>query len=64
MGFINSFSAMPIIGLVGMVHMMITCDWMPLKVRPFVSGIFWPLLLYVFVNYKIITGIISNPDSK
>jgi hypothetical protein len=43
-------------GVVGMAHMMATCDWMPLVLRPFISGLFWPLLLYIFINYKILTG--------
>lgn len=55
---------MPVQGIVGMVHMMISCDWMPVKLKPFVSGIFWPFLLYVFMNYKILTGIEVDPDNK
>ncbi len=44
-----------------MVHMMLTFDWLPLFLRPFVSGMFWIILLFIFANYKIITGF-SNED--
>ena len=47
-----------------MAHMMVTCDWMPLILRPFISGIFWPFLLYAFMNYKIITGISGEGDQN
>lgn len=47
-----------------MAHMMATCDWMPLILRPFVSGLFWPLLLYVFINYKILTGMSSEEGQQ
>lgn len=61
LGFLNGLSLQMIVqSVVGMAHMMVTCDWMPLTVRPFVSGLFWPFLLYVFMNYKIITGISGN----
>lgn len=49
--------------VVGLAHMMLTCEWMPLTIRPFVSGMFWPLILYVFFNYKIITGF-QNDDTS
>jgi hypothetical protein len=49
--------------VVGLAHMMLTCDWLPLIARPFVSGMFCPLLLYVFFNYKILTGF-QKDDTK
>ena len=40
----------------GMAHMMLNCEWMPIFLKPFVSGIFWLLLILAFLNYKIIVG--------
>lgn len=47
-----------------MVHMMLTFDWIPLIVRPFISGMFWMIFVYIFVNNKIITGFGDNDQQK
>lgn len=62
LSFINSLNAQVIQGVVGMAHMMLTCEWMPLRARPFISGMLWPLFLFLFVNYKIIVGF-GTPSS-
>lgn len=63
-GFINSVNAQIFQGIIGMVHMMLTFDWIPLIVRPFISGMFWMIFVYIFVNNKIITGFGDNDQQK
>ena len=48
----------------GMAHMMLNCDWMPIFLRPFVSGIFWLLVVLAFLNYKIIVGFGNDENSN
>ena len=43
-------------GVVGMASMMVTCEFMPLIARPFISGLFLPLVLVIFLNYNVLVG--------
>ena len=49
-------------GVVGMASMMVTCDFMPLVARPFISGLFFPLLLIAFLNYNVLVGFNNDTD--
>ena len=48
--------------VVGMAQMMTTCECMPLIARPFISGLFLPLLLIVFLNYNVLVGFNNDTD--
>ena len=45
-----------LMGVAGMVSMMLNCDWMPRILKPFISGLFLPLILITFLNYNILVG--------
>ena len=32
------------------------CNWMPLIIKPFITGLFFPLILLIFLNYNILVG--------
>jgi hypothetical protein len=64
LSFFNSFNAHFVLSLVSMAHIMLTCEWMPLRLRPFVSGLFWPFFLFVLMDYKTIIGFQSDDNQN
>lgn len=53
--FMRSLNLQPLLGIVGMVAMMLNCEWMPLRVKPFVSGreVFYSRTLFWTVGFLI-----------
>ena len=45
-----------------MAEMILSCDWMPLMLKPFLSGLFFPLLILIFLNYNILVGFKGEED--
>ena len=56
LGFMKAINCQILQGIGGMAHMLLNCDFLPIFVRPFVSGIFWLLSALAFLNYQIIVG--------
>ena len=54
--FLRSLNCQMMMGVVGMASMMVTCEFMPLIARPFISGLFLPLVLVIFLNYNVLVG--------
>jgi len=45
--------------IVAQAEMMFTCEWLPIWIRPFVSGLFFPLIFLLFFNFNVIYGVAS-----
>lgn len=41
-------------GVIGMCNMMLNFQWMPLRIRPFVSGMFLVIAGLMVMNWKIL----------
>lgn len=52
--FVASLNCQVLTGVVGMLHMMLNFQCLPNVVRPFISGMFWPLILLVFLESSIL----------
>lgn len=52
--FISSLNCQILTGVVGMFHMMLNFECIPNIVRPFLSGMFWPLVILLFIHHNIL----------
>ena len=45
------------------IEMMLTFDWIPLRIKPIISGLFFPLIFLLFFNYNVVVGVSSTNDT-
>ena len=52
--FLASSNSQVILSIVGMFHMMLNFEWLPNRLRPFVSGMFFPLIILTILNSNVL----------
>ena len=54
--FLRGINCQVVMSVVAMAEMMLGCDWMPRYLKPFSAGLFFPLLLFIFINNNVLVG--------
>ena len=52
--FLGSLNCQVLTSIFGMFHMMLNFEWLPNRVRPFISGIFVPLIILTLLNSNVL----------